>query len=96
MNDLEGVYLIDYMNSNQVTNLIEEDYTFVAEAGTSTNRFSINAKVGARDVPTDIDVTDAEKNSGKAVKFLYRDKLYIMRSGRIYDATGKQVKGGAQ
>ena len=96
VNDLEGVYLIDYMNSNQVTNLIEEDYTFVAEAGTSTNRFSINAKVGARDVPTDIDVTDAEKNSGKAVKFLYRDKLYIMRSGRIYDATGKQVKGGAQ
>lgn len=96
VNDLEGVYLIDYMNSNLVTNLIENDYTFVAEAGTSTNRFSINAKVGARDVPTDIDVTDAEKNSGKAVKFLYRDKLYIMRSGRIYDATGKQVKGGAQ
>jgi len=96
VNDLEGVYLIDYMNSNQVTNLIEEDYTFVAEAGTSANRFSINAKVGARDVPTDIDVTDAEKNSGKAVKFLYRDKLYILRSGRIYDATGKQVKGGAQ
>jgi hypothetical protein len=94
--NLEGIYLIDHYEGNRETNLLEEGYTFYSPSGTITDRFTINAKVGARDVPTDIDVTDAEKNSGKAVKFLYRDKLYIMRSGRIYDATGKQVKGGAQ
>ena len=94
--NLEGVYLIDHYEGNRETNLLEENYMFYSPSGTITDRFTINAKVGARDVPTDIDVTDAEKNSGKAVKFLYRDKLYIMRSGRIYDATGKQVKGGAQ
>lgn len=94
--NLEGIYLIDHYEGNRETNLLEENYMFYSPAGTIADRFTINAKVGARDVPTDIDVTDAEKNSGKAVKFLYRDKLYIMRSGRIYDATGKQVKGGAQ
>lgn len=94
--NLEGIYLIDHYEGNRETNLLEENYMFYSPAGTIADRFTINAKVGARDVPTDIDVTEAEKNSGKAVKFLYRDKLYIMRSGRIYDATGKQVKGGAQ
>lgn len=94
--NLEGIYLIDHYEGNRETNLLEENYMFYSPAGTIADRFTINAKVGARDVPTDIDVTDAEKNSGKAVKFLYRDKLYIIRSGRIYDATGKQVKGGAQ
>lgn len=94
--ELEGVYLIDYDSGDLITNLLDQSYTFYSSKGTFDYRFAINAKVGKRDVPTDIDVTDAEKNSGKAVKFLYRDKLYILRNNRIYDATGKQVKGGAQ
>ena len=96
VDELEYVYLIDYDSGDLITNLLDQSYTFYSSKGTFDYRFAINAKVGKRDVPTDIDVTDAEKNSGKVVKFLYRDKLYIMRSGRIYDATGKQVKGGAQ
>lgn len=94
VNDLEGVYLIDYMNSNQVTNLIEEDYTFVAEAGTSANRFSINAKVGQRNTPTDIDIINAggDINSSKPLKFLWNDKVFILHNGVIYDATGKKVR----
>ena len=94
VNDLEGVYLIDYMNSNQVTNLIEEDYTFVAEAGTSANRFSINAIVGQRNTPTDIDIINAggDINSSKPLKFLWNDKVFILHNGVIYDATGKKVR----
>ena len=86
---LEGVYLIDYANDNQVTNLIDEDYVFTSEAGTIGNRFSINAIVGERQTPTDVDIVDVEQNSDKPVKFLYHDKVFILHRGVIYDATGK-------
>lgn len=94
VNDLEGVYLIDYMNSNLVTNLIENDYTFVAEAGTSTDRFAINAIVGKRNTPTDIDIINAggDINSSKPLKFLWNDKVFILHNGMLYDSTGKKVK----
>ena len=93
--ELEGVYLIDY-TSNEVTNLIENSYTFVAESGTISNRFAINATVGERQTPTDIDVVNGggDLNSDRPIKFLYRDKVYIWHRGVIYDATGKKVKGG--
>ena len=93
--ELEGVYLIDY-TSNEITNLIEDSYMFVAEAGTISNRFAINATVGERQTPTDIDVVNGggDLNSDRPIKFLYRDKVYIWHRGVIYDATGKKVKGG--
>ena len=91
---LEGVYLIDYKNSNLVTNLIENDYTFVAEAGASTDRFAINAIVGKRNTPTDIDIINAggDINSSKPLKFLWNDKVFILHNGMLYDSTGKKVK----
>lgn len=89
--ELEGVYLIDYTN-NEVTNLIEDSYTFVAEAGTIHNRFAINATVGERQTPTDIDVVGANKNGDEPIKFLYHDKVFIWHRGVIYDATGKKVR----
>ena len=77
-----------------MTNLIENDYTFVAEAGTSANRFSINAIVGQRNTPTDIDIINAggDINSSKPLKFLWNDKVFILHNGVIYDATGKKVR----
>ena len=92
--ELEGVYLIDYKNSNLVTNLIENDYTFVAEAGASTDRFAINAIVGKRNTPTDIDIINAggDINSSKPLKFLWNDKVFILHNGMLYDSTGKKVK----
>lgn len=89
--ELEGVYLIDYAN-NEVTNLIEDSYTFVAEAGTINNRFAINATVGERQTPTEIDVVGADKNGDEPIKFLYHDKVFIWHHGVIYDATGKKVR----
>ena len=91
---LEGVYLIDYANENKVTNLINEDYIFTAEAGTISNRFAINAVVGERETPTDIDVVNegGDINSDKPFKFIYHEKVYIWHRGVIYDATGKRVK----
>ena len=89
---LEGVYLIDYANENKVTNLINENYVFTAQAGTISNRFAINAIVGERETPTDIDVVGADKNGDAPIKFIYRDKVYIWHHGNIYDATGKKVR----
>ena len=92
--ELEGVYLIDYANGDHVTNLIEESYSFVTEAGTISNRFAINAIVGKHDTPTSIDIINAggDIHSDKPVKFIYRDKVYILNRGVIYDSTGKKVR----
>ena len=95
--ELEGVYLIDYANNNKITNLINENYEFTAEAGTINNRFSINAIVGERKTPTGIDAVSAgaDLNDDKPFKFVWHDKVYILHRGIIYDSTGKKVKGGA-
>lgn len=91
--ELEGIYLIDYQ-SNTVTNLIEENYSFTIEAGTISERFAINAIYGHRDTPTDIDIINAggDINSKKPVKFIWNDKVYILHNGVIYDSTGKKVR----
>lgn len=90
---LEGVYLIDYA-TDIITNLIEQNYIFNATtAGTITNRFAINAIVGERQTPTPIDAVEQDhKNTNEPIKFIYRDKMYIMFNGVIYDATGKKVR----
>jgi hypothetical protein len=92
--ELEGVYLIDYQNNNQVTNLIEQNYTFASTAGTINGRFAINAIVGEHKTPTAIDAVSAgaDLDSDRPFKFVWRDKVYILHRGVIYDATGKKVR----
>ena len=92
--EMEGVYLIDYYNGDKITNLIEENYIFEAEAGTISNRFAINATVGQHKVPTDIDVVNVggDLKSDAPFKFIYHDKAYIYHRGVIYDAMGKRVR----
>ena len=90
--ELEGVYLIDYANENKVTNLLEYNYTFTAEAGTITDRFALNAIVGQRPIPTGVDAVDGDNDGTQPVKFIYRDNVYILHNGTIYDATGKKVR----
>jgi len=94
VDELEGVYLIDYAAGNVVTNLLDNSYSFGSAPGIISGRFAINAIVGERQTPTDIDVINSggDLNSDKPVKFLYRDKVYIYHRGIIYDATGKRVR----
>lgn len=91
---LEGIYLIDYQNGDHVTNLIENDYVFTAAAGTISDRFAINAIVGQRETPTDIDIINAggDIHSNEPVKFIWNDKVFILHRGVIYDSTGKRVR----
>lgn len=90
--ELEGIYLIDYL-TGEVTNLLEDSYPFSSEAGTISGRFAINAKVGERQTPTDLDIVEGDIHGNQPVKFIYRDKVYIWHNGVIYDTTGKKVKG---
>jgi hypothetical protein len=91
--ELEGVYLIDYANNDKITNLINENYEFSEVAGTFAERFAINAVVGERQTPTVVDAVESgDINSDEPIKFLYHEKVFIMYHGVIYDATGKKVK----
>lgn len=87
--ELEGVYLIDYANGDKVTNLLYENYTFTAEAGTDNSRFAINAVVGVHKTPTGLDISGTDKDG--PTKFIYHDKVYILHNNVIYDSTGKRV-----
>lgn len=90
--ELEGIYLTDYL-TGATTNLLYDSYTFTAEAGTISDRFAINAIIGEHKTPTGIDAASAgaDIHSDKPFKFVYRDKVYILHRGVIYDATGKLV-----
>ena len=82
VDELEGVYLTDYL-TGKTTNLLYDEYTFTAEAGTPDNRFALNAVVGKRDVPTGADISGADKNGTEPVKFIWHDKVYILHNSMI-------------
>lgn len=94
IDELEGVYLIDYTAGNVITNLLDNSYSFGSAPGTISGRFAINAIVGEHNTPTGIDVINGggDINSDKPFKFIYHEKVYIYHRGVIYDATGKRVK----
>ena len=85
------------MSPEITTNLLTEDYVFqVNQAETNNTRFTVSIRL-APQTPTDIGNVPSEgmnADNAKPQKFIYHDKLYILRNGVIYDATGKQVKGG--
>lgn len=91
VDQLEGLYLVDYQ-TGITTNLIYDDYTFTSTTeGTIGNRFAINAIVGERQVPTEVDISGADKDGTAAVKFIWHDKVYVLHNNVIYDSTGKRV-----
>ncbi|MBQ7258828.1 MAG: InlB B-repeat-containing protein [Paludibacteraceae bacterium] len=90
---IEQLLVTDHaMNPEVTTNLLMEDYLFqVNQAETNNERFTVSIKIkSGTNTATDID--DIRDVSDQPKKFLYRDKMYILRGGKIYDATGKQVR----
>ena len=89
--EVEHLWLTDYLQSRYVDLLVEPFYEFTTEAGRFEDRFAINATLAPKqDTPTDIDGTSEEID--QPIKFIYHDKMYILRNGVLYDATGKKVK----
>ena len=90
---IEQLLVTDHaMNPEVTTNLLVEDYLFqVNQTETNNERFTVSIKIkSGTNTATDID--DIRDVSDQPKKFLYRDKMYILRGGKIYDATGKKVR----
>ncbi len=91
MSWIEHVWLTDYETSAKV-DLLTAPYEFEAEAGTNKTRFVLNIILKTtQDDPISTGVDSIEGSDEEAMKFIYRDKLYIRHKGVIYDATGKEV-----
>ncbi len=90
---IEHLLVTDHEMSPEITtNLLVEDYLFqVNQAETNNERFTVSIKIkSGTNTATDID--DIRGDSEHPYKFLFRDKMYIKRGDRIFDATGKQVR----
>ena len=89
---IEHIYLTDYEQSLTV-DLLDDTYVFTTDAGKNESRFAINVilKEEGSELPTGVDVIGGDKDDGIPLKFIWEDKIYILRNGIIYDATGKKV-----
>ncbi len=91
MGEDNGYFLNDIKLQNSVRISEGETYTFTYEEGDAANRFYISrTAINAPEVATGMENLDAA--APKVQKIIYNDKLYIIRGGRLYDATGKVVK----
>lgn len=87
---VEHVWLTDYTESSTVDLLNGIPYQFETAAGTFNERFALNVILRSQqETPTGTGQMEAE--SDQPQKFIYQEKMYIMRGGVIYDATGKKV-----
>ena len=91
MGENNGYYLNDIKLKNSVRISEGETYTFTYEDGDDANRFFIS-RTPFETPGIATGVTDLDAEAPKVQKVIYNDKLYIIRGGRLYDATGKVVK----
>lgn len=91
LNRMAYVWLIDQATGAQI-DLLESDYSFNAEAGTTAGRFILMGAFFAPQITTDNGNVQSDDEHIKVTKFIYNDKMYIQINGVIYDATGKLVK----
>ena len=90
--DIEHVWLTDYEKGTQ-TDLLTEDYRFYISQGQLEDRFALNVILNEEDsgILTDIDETIIDEAAEKPIKFIYRDIIYILYRGVVYDITGRRV-----
>ncbi len=92
LNRMESVWLIDKEEGMRI-DLLNGYYTFNASEGTTRGRFFIQGQFKAPQVATDIqNGQSGEVQSTKARKVMINQKIFIEINGRLYDATGKEVK----
>ena len=90
---IEALYVTDHeMSPEHTVDIMEEPYTFhVAKAETNNTRFTVSLKLRDSGGGVVTGFENVSTDSEQPLKFFYQDKLYIMRNGLVYDATGKQV-----
>lgn len=74
------------------TNLLTGSYAVeLDKTGLIENRFSIGLKIKEEEQVT-TGTGDVDDETERPFKFIHNDKMYILRNGVLYDATGKRVK----
>ena len=91
LTEVEHIFLTDYEKSTTV-DLLDGAYEFETVKGTNNSRFALNVILKAEQEGVLTGVEEIDGNSELPVKFIYRDKMYILNKGVIYDATGKKVR----
>ncbi len=85
---MDALYLTDFQEG-KVVNLLEEDYTFTSSKAMLDDRFALNASFDKQDTPTDL---QTNKNDKQMHKIIYKEHLYILRDGKVFDGQGKLIK----
>ena len=93
LENVESVLLDDNEAGIYNFNLLNSDYTFSSENVLfNDTRFTIRVVMKADKPSVTTGTENINLKSEETQKFIYRDKMYILRGGKIYDATGKQVR----
>ena len=89
---IEQLLVTDHEMSPEITtDLMEDAYIFhVDQAETNDERFTVSFRL--KELNQEQGIEDVRPTDETPQKFLYRDKIYILRNGVVYDATGKQVQ----
>ena len=65
------------------------EYMFSTERTDNTSRFVLYLTIERQNVPTGLSATE---DGNEVQKILYNGQIYILRSGKVFDITGKQVR----
>ena len=92
LNRMESVWLIDKEEGVRI-DLLNGYYTFNASEGTTRGRFFIQGQFKASQVATELEPTSDSSLKGREIrKVIINQRMFIEVNGRLYDATGKEVK----
>lgn len=95
LTDVEAIYLSDNLAEVSDYDLLEGAYEFESDATTyNDNRFVVRVVLRneAPGTATDIEnIIGIHSDSESPCKFIYQNRMYILRNGIIYDTTGQQV-----
>ncbi len=94
LSDVEAVYLTDNQTGVTDFDLLSSAYEFESNGELyNDSRFTIRIVLRDESPGTTTGVGNLlHFNSEQPMKFIYQDKMYILRNGVIYDAMGKQVQ----
>ena len=90
---VESVLLDDNEAGVYNYNLLTSDYTFSSENVLfNDTRFVIRIVMKDENTGGTTGTENIDLRSEETQKFIYHDKMYILRNGVLYDATGKKVR----
>ena len=88
--DVKAVMLHD-KELGQWHDLMAEPYTFPTTRTDNTERFVLSVRVDRKKTPQSItEIEDGTQTNGPR-KILINEHVYILRDGKVYDVTGKQM-----